>query len=91
MDRRHEGAAILAMFLMLITGALALVELWKRRHIVTEKQWSGTLLAILVFSLLTTAVMARVGTALTGLGSVAWHRLHHGPIHRLIQEIEAES
>jgi len=59
---RHEGAAILAMFLMLITGALALVELWRRRRIVTEKPWSGNLLAILVFSLLTTGVMARVGT-----------------------------
>jgi uncharacterized membrane protein len=59
---RHEGAAILAMFLMLITGALALVELWNRRRIRTEKIWSGTILAILVFSLLTTGVMARVGT-----------------------------
>jgi uncharacterized membrane protein len=59
---RHEGAAILAMFLMLITGALALVELWRRRRIVTEKPWSGNLLAILVFSLLTTGLMARVGT-----------------------------
>jgi uncharacterized membrane protein len=59
---RHEGAAILAMFLMLITGALALIELWKRRRIRTEKIWSGTVFAILVFSLLTTAVMARVGT-----------------------------
>ena len=44
------------------TGALALVELWKRRRIRTEKIWSGTVFAILVFSLLTTAVMARVGT-----------------------------
>jgi hypothetical protein len=59
---RHEGAAILAMFLMLITGALALVELWNRRRIRTEKIWSGTIFAILVFSLLTTGVMARVGT-----------------------------
>jgi uncharacterized membrane protein len=59
---RHEGAAILAMFWMLITGALALVELWKRRRIATEKPWSGTLLAILIFSLLTTGLMARVGT-----------------------------
>src|ERR1700730_5694348 len=58
---RHEGAAILGMFLILITGALALAELWRRR-IVTENPWSGTLLAILVFSLLTTGVMARVGT-----------------------------
>src|SRR5947209_1151039 len=59
---RHEGAAILAMFLMLITGALALVELWKRRRIVTEKLWSGNLLAILLFSVITAGVMARVGT-----------------------------
>ena len=59
---RHEGAALLAMFLMLITGALALIELWRRRRIVTEKPWSGNLLAILVFSLLTTGLMARVGT-----------------------------
>lgn len=59
---RHEGAAILAMFLMLITGALALVELWKRRHIVTEKPWSGNLLAILIFAVITFGVMARVGT-----------------------------
>ena len=59
---RHEGAAILGMFLILITGALALAELWRRRRIVTENPWSGTLLAILVFSLLTTGVMARVGT-----------------------------
>jgi uncharacterized membrane protein len=59
---RHEGAAILALFLMLITGALALVELWNRRRIRTEKIWSGTIFAILVFSLLTTGVMARVGT-----------------------------
>ena len=59
---RHEGAAILAMFLMLITGALALVELWNRRRIRTEKIWSGTIFAILFFSLLTTGVMARVGT-----------------------------
>src|SRR5260370_19018845 len=59
---RHEGAAILAMFLMLSTGALALVELWKRRRIATERPWSGTILAILIFSLLTTGVMARVGT-----------------------------
>ena len=30
---RHEGAAMLAIFFMLITGALALVELWRRRRI----------------------------------------------------------
>jgi len=59
---RHEGAAMLAIFFMLITGALALVELWRRRRIATEKPWSGTLLAILIFSLLTAGLMVRVGT-----------------------------
>ncbi|HYT06355.1 MAG TPA: hypothetical protein VEL77_01790 [Rugosimonospora sp.] len=59
---RHEGAAMLALFFMLITGALALIELWKRRRIATEKPWSGTLLAILLFSLITAGLMARVGT-----------------------------
>lgn len=59
---RHEGAAMLAVFFMLITGALALVELWKRRRVATEKLWTGNVLAILVFSLITTGLMARVGT-----------------------------
>ena len=59
---RHEGAAMLSLFFMLITGALAMVELWRRRRISTEKLWSGNLLAILLFSLLTTGLMARVGT-----------------------------
>jgi uncharacterized membrane protein len=59
---RHEGAAMLALFFMLITGALALIELWKRRRIVTEKPWSGNLLAILLLSLITAGLMARVGT-----------------------------
>ena len=59
---RHEGAAILSLFFMEITGALALIELWRRRRIVTEKPWSGTLLAILIFSVITCGLMARVGT-----------------------------
>ena len=33
-----------------------------RRRIATEKPWSGTLLAILIFSLLTAGLMVRVGT-----------------------------
>lgn len=59
---RHEGAAMLSIFFMLITGALAMAELWRRRRISTEKLWSGNVLAILVFSLLTAGLMARVGT-----------------------------
>ena len=59
---RHEGAAMLAIFFMLITGALALSELWQRRRAATQKAWSGNLLAILLFSLVTSGLMARVGT-----------------------------
>jgi uncharacterized membrane protein len=59
---RHEGAAILSLFFILVTGTLALIELWRRRRIATEKPWSGTLLAILIFSLITCGLMARVGT-----------------------------
>src|SRR5438445_12047669 len=36
---RHAGAATLALFFTLITGALALSELWQRRRIVTETPW----------------------------------------------------
>jgi uncharacterized membrane protein len=59
---RHEGAAMLALFFMLVTGTLALVELWQRRRIAREKLWSGNLLAILIFSAITCGLMARVGT-----------------------------
>jgi hypothetical protein len=50
---RHEGAAILALFLMEITGALALAELWRRR--------SWNMVAILSFSIVTLGMMTRVG------------------------------
>lgn len=50
---RHEGAAILALFLMEITGALALVGLWRQRHRI--------LIAVLLFSVVTAGLMTRVG------------------------------
>src|SRR5260370_41944507 len=46
---RHEGAAIFAMFLMLSTGALPLVELCKRRRISPQRPCGGTMLASQVF------------------------------------------
>ena len=52
---RHEGAAMLALLFMEITGALALVALWQR-----HRTWNAK--AILLFSIVTAGLMARVGT-----------------------------
>ena len=57
---RHEGAAILALFLMEVTGAFALVGLWRLRKSPALSRWN--LGVILVLSLLTVGEMARVGT-----------------------------
>ena len=59
---RHEGAAMLALFFLEITGALALIGLWQRRRISAVKPWSANLLAILLFSIVTVGLMTRVGT-----------------------------
>ncbi len=59
---RHEGAAILALFFMEITGALAVVRLWQRDGVSTSARWSRNLIAILLFSAVTAGLMARVGT-----------------------------
>ena len=58
---RHEGAAILALFFIEITGALALVGLWQRHGVSTGKRWSGNLMATLLFSAVTAGLMVRVG------------------------------
>ena len=51
---KHEGAAILALLFMEITGGLALVALWQRHH-------TSTSLAVLIFATVTAGLMARVG------------------------------
>src|SRR5439155_13401731 len=58
---RHQGAAILALFFMEITGALALVGLWQRHRVSTRKPWSWNLMATLLLSVVTAGLMARVG------------------------------
>jgi hypothetical protein len=58
---RHEGAAILALFFMEITGALALAGLWQHRRISDAKRWSGLLTSIMFVSIVTMGLMARVG------------------------------
>src|SRR2546425_12686196 len=59
---RHEGAAMLALLFMEITGALALVALWQRHRVTAGKRSSWNLKAILLFSIVTAGLMARVGT-----------------------------
>ena len=58
---RHEGAAMLALFFMELTGALALVELWRRRS-VGPKRRSWSLSAVLILAVITTVLMARVAS-----------------------------
>ena len=58
---RHEGAAMLALFFMEITGALALVGLWRVERTPGQRRWSGSIVAILISSILTVGLMARVG------------------------------
>lgn len=59
---RHQGAAMLALLFMEITGALSLIALWKSRAAPRPPRWGWSMSAVLLFSLLTAALMARVGT-----------------------------
>jgi uncharacterized membrane protein len=58
---RHEGAAILALFFVEITGALALLGLWQRDRVSTGSRWSRNLMAIPLFWVVTAGLMLRVG------------------------------
>jgi uncharacterized membrane protein len=57
---RHEGAAMLSLWFMEVTGALALVALWQSHYRSHPRPWN--VVSILVFSLLTAGLMARTGT-----------------------------
>jgi uncharacterized membrane protein len=59
---RHQGAAMLALLFMEITGALALVGLWQSRTIPSPACWNRNMSAVLLFSIVTVGLMARVGT-----------------------------
>ena len=79
---RHEGAAILALFFMEVTGAFALVGLWRRDRLFTGKPWSSNLALILSFSIVTAGLMTRVGAT----GGDIRH-----PEIRLAQDVTRES
>jgi len=57
--QRHEGAAEVAVWFMEITGALAVVALWRSIRRASPARWNTS--AILVFSLATVGLMARTG------------------------------
>ena len=56
---RHEGAAMLSFWFMLITGALSIVGLWQFHRNSRPARWN--VLAVLLFSLVTVGCMARTG------------------------------
>ena len=58
---RHQGAAMLALLFMEITGALSIVELWNSQDNPRPTRWNWSLSAVLLFSMVTTGLMARVG------------------------------
>lgn len=56
---RHEGAAMLSLWFILATGALALVGLWQSYRFSSPARWNVA--AVLLFSLLTLGLIARTG------------------------------
>ena len=57
--QRHLGSAELAVWFMVITGALAVIGLWQSPRLAHPARWNT--LAVLVFSLVTVGLMARTG------------------------------
>jgi uncharacterized membrane protein len=57
--QRHQGAAMLSLWFMMATGALALIGLWQSQRTSYPPRWNVS--AVLLFSLLTVALMARTG------------------------------
>src|SRR6266705_5310839 len=58
---RHQGAAMLALLFMEITGALSLTGLWKLHGVPRPARWNWNMSAVLLFSIVTVGLMARVG------------------------------
>jgi uncharacterized membrane protein len=57
--RRHEGSALLSLWFMELTGALALIGLWQSQTTARPSRWNVS--AVLLFSFLTVGLMARTG------------------------------
>ena len=57
--QRHEGSAMLTIWFVEITGALAAVGLWQYHRLKRPAHW--TVAAVLLFSILTVGLVARTG------------------------------
>ena len=58
---RHQGAAMLALLFMEITGALSLAALWQSQGAPRPARWNWNMSAVLLFSIVTVGLMTRVG------------------------------
>ena len=56
---RHEGSALLSLWFMELTGALALIGIWQSQTAARPPRWNVS--AVLLFSLLTVVLIGRTG------------------------------
>jgi uncharacterized membrane protein len=56
---RHEGSALLSLWFMELTGAIALIGLWQSQATAPPPRWNVS--AVMLFSVLTVVLMARTG------------------------------
>lgn len=75
---RHEGAAMLAIWFIELTGALAAVGLWQYHSRKRPAHWTVT--AVLIASMLSMGLAARTGNT---AGDIAHHELRIGPDGKL--------
>jgi uncharacterized membrane protein len=62
MIARHQGAAMLALLFMEITGAMSLIALWRSHSTSRPARPNAGVSVVLLFALVTVGLMARVGT-----------------------------
>jgi uncharacterized membrane protein len=75
---RHEGSAMLALWFMFALGAFSLVALWQSHHRQLAANW--IIGSVLVFSLFTTALMARTSNTGGDIRHPEIVEMHQGKI-----------
>ena len=95
---RHEGSALLSFWFMELTGTLALIGLWQSQT--TSHPTRGNLAAVVIFSLLTTVLIARTGYTggdihhpeirPAGEVTVGQPTIHEGPIGAFMAHFELD-
>jgi uncharacterized membrane protein len=75
---RHEGSAMLALWFMFALGAFSLVALWQSHHRQIAANW--IIGSVLVFSLLSTALMARTSNTGGDIRHPEIVEMHQGKI-----------